>query len=100
MGVPKLGLLLPQNFGCSYFFQIKFVLRIRGQYLITLQKVFFNGVSHVPIKPHLTFAFKGFMFKSQIPNLTSTPSFDHNSCKLGLNKQCEGTLSIYASRNL
>jgi hypothetical protein len=99
MEVPKLGLLLFQNFGRSYLSQIKSILRIRRQYLIALQKVFSNGVSHFPIKPHLTFAFKGFMLKSQIPNLTPTPSFDHNSCKLGLNKQCEGTLNIYASRN-
>ncbi len=26
------------------------------------------------------------------------PSFDHNSCNLGLNEQCDGTLSIYTSR--
>jgi hypothetical protein len=38
------------------------------------------------------------MVKSQILNLIITPSFDHNSCKSGLNEQSEGTLSIYASR--
>jgi len=28
VGVPKLGLLLSQNFGRSYLFQIKFVLKV------------------------------------------------------------------------
>jgi hypothetical protein len=27
------------------------------------------------------------------------PFFDYNSCKSSLNEQCEGTLSVYASRN-
>ncbi len=40
-------------------------------------------------------AFKGSVIGSQILNLILTPSFDHNSYKLGLNEQCEGTLSIY-----
>jgi hypothetical protein len=35
----------------------------------------------------LTLAFKGFVVKSQIPNLIPAPSFDHNSCKLSLNEQ-------------
>ncbi len=38
MGVPKLGPLLSQNFGCSYLFQIKFVLKMQRQHLIFLKK--------------------------------------------------------------
>jgi hypothetical protein len=62
------------------------------------QKDFSNGLKHAPIGPHLIPAFKRFVVKSQIPNLTPTPSFDHNLCKSGLNEQCKGTLNIYASR--
>jgi hypothetical protein len=87
--VPKLGLLLFQNFGRSYHSQIKSVLKVQGQYLIAFEN----------IRPHLTPDFKGFIVESQIPNLTPTPSFDHNSCKLGLNGQWSGTLNIYVSTN-
>jgi hypothetical protein len=38
------------------------------------------------------------MVGNQIPYLTPTLSFDHNSCKSSLNEQCDGTLSIYTSR--
>jgi hypothetical protein len=44
VGVPKLGLLLSQNFGCSYLSQIKFILKIRGQYFIALKRYISNGV--------------------------------------------------------
>jgi len=41
MGIPKLGLLLSQNFGCSYLYQINFIfLKVGGQYFITLKKIF------------------------------------------------------------
>jgi hypothetical protein len=42
--------------------------------------------------------FQGFMVRNQIPNLTPTPSFDHDSSKLNLNELFEGTLNIYVSR--
>ncbi len=45
-----------------------------------------NGVYHTPIGIHLMFVFKGFMARSQIENLIHALSFDHNSCKLGLNE--------------
>ncbi len=38
--VPKLGLLLSPNFGCSYLYQIKLVLRKRGKYLIAFKNIF------------------------------------------------------------
>jgi hypothetical protein len=40
VGVPKLGLLLSQNFGRSYLFQNKFVLNMQRQYFIDLKKIF------------------------------------------------------------
>jgi len=51
------------------------------------QKDLSNGLLHAPIKDHSTFALRGFVFESQIPNLTPGPSFDHNTCILGLNEQ-------------
>jgi hypothetical protein len=62
------------------------------------QKDISNGVSHVPIKNHLTLALRGFLVENQILNLVLDPSFDHNSCILGLNEQCKGTLGIYTSK--
>jgi hypothetical protein len=35
---PKWG--CDKNIGCSYLFEIKFVLRIQGKYLIALKKIF------------------------------------------------------------
>jgi hypothetical protein len=46
------------------------------------QKDLFKVIYHAPIKPHLTPAFQGFVVETQISNLISTPSFDHNSCKI------------------
>jgi len=40
VGVPKLGLLLSQNFGRLYFYQIKSILRVRGKYLIAFENIF------------------------------------------------------------
>jgi len=40
VGVPKLGLLLSQNFGRSYICQIKYVLKVQWQYLIALEFFF------------------------------------------------------------
>jgi hypothetical protein len=43
VGVPKLGFLLSQKFGHSYFFQINFFFRMQGQYLIVLKNIFPMG---------------------------------------------------------
>jgi hypothetical protein len=64
------------------------------------QKDISNGVSHVPIKNHLTPTLKGFVVGSQIFNLVPDPSFDHNSCILGLNEQCNGTLGITLQKKI
>ncbi len=40
VGIPKLGFLLSQTFGCSYLSQIKFGLRVQGQYFIALENIF------------------------------------------------------------
>jgi hypothetical protein len=68
---------------------------MQGQYLVTILKDISNDVLHAQIRDDLTLALRGFVVKSQIPNLTLDHSFDHNSCILGLNEQCEGTLGIY-----
>jgi hypothetical protein len=47
VGVPKLRLLLSQNFGHSYFSQIKLFLRIWRQYLISF-KIIFPRVYNMP----------------------------------------------------
>jgi len=93
MGVPKLVLLLSQNFGCSYLYQIKYFFE-------NVRKIFYSFQKIFPIGIHLAPIFKGFMVGSQISNLILGLSFDHNSCKSGLNEQFKVTLSIYASRNL
>jgi hypothetical protein len=41
VGVPKLGLLLSQNFGCSYFFQIKFFWKFESNFLY-YSKIYFQ----------------------------------------------------------
>ncbi len=64
----------------------------------SLQKKLFNSVLHVSIGNNLTLALKGFVIASQIFNLTPNLSFDHNSCILDLNEQCDSTLGIYTSR--
>jgi hypothetical protein len=63
------------------------------------QKDLSNDVLHASIKDHLTPILRGFIIGSQIHNLTSKLSFDHNSCISGLNEQCEGILGIYTLRN-
>jgi hypothetical protein len=45
----------------------------------SLQKDLSKGVLHAPIGDHLIFALKGFLVRSQIPNLIFGLSFDHNS---------------------
>ncbi len=40
VGVLKLGLLLSQNFGCSYLSQIKSILKMQMQYFIILKNIF------------------------------------------------------------
>ncbi len=63
------------------------------------QKFPSNGVLHASIGDHLILSLKGFLVGSQIFNLIINFSFDHNSCILHLNEQCEGTLGIYISRS-
>jgi hypothetical protein len=65
-----------------------------------LQNDLSNGVLHALIRYHLTHVLKGFVVESQIHNLTPNHYFDHNSCILGLNEQCEDTLGLYTSRPL
>jgi hypothetical protein len=97
MKVPNLGLLLSQKLRRSYLLQIKPFWNMQGDYLIFPKKDLSNSVLHSQIKDYLTPTLRGFVVRSQIPNLTPIPSFDHNSCTSGFNEQCENTLNIYTS---
>jgi hypothetical protein len=61
------------------------------------QKCLSYGLYHTRVKFHFTPTFKGFVVRSQIPNLTPTLFFYHNSCKSCLNGQCKGTSNVYDS---
>ncbi len=98
MGVPKLGLLLSQNFGHSYLLQEKLVFKHGRELSYSHSKHLSINILHAPITNHFTPALRGFVFKSQNFNLIFDPSFDYNSCILGLNAQCEGNLNICTSR--
>jgi hypothetical protein len=89
--VPKLWMLISSSNQAYLEHEIK-------EISYSPQKYLSNGVSHALIGDHLTLAIRGFMVGSQIPNLTPCPSFDHNSCILSLNEQCEGTLGMYILR--
>ncbi len=89
----------PKTLGVHIFFKTNVFGACEGIFYIP-QNDFSNGVLHALIRDHLTPTLKGFVLESQIPNLTPNHSFDHNSCILGLNEQCEGTLGIYTSRPL
>jgi hypothetical protein len=67
--VPKLGLLLSWNFGRSYIFQKKTYSEHARAICYSPQKNLSKGVLHYPIIGHLTPSLRGFMVKSQIPNL-------------------------------
>jgi hypothetical protein len=79
------------------FFKSSFILNHARALYDSLQKDISNGVSHVLIRNHLTLILKGFVVESQILNLVPDPSFDHNSCILGLSEQHNDILSIYTS---
>jgi hypothetical protein len=99
MGVPKLGLLLSQNFKHSYLFQIKFILKMWGQYLVALKKIF--DMHSMPQSKLIWPLFsRGLWSGVKFPIWFPPFFFYHNSCKSCLNEQCEGILSIYASRPL
>jgi hypothetical protein len=51
------------------------------------QKDLSNDVLHALINDLFTLALRGFVVGSQIPNLISDLSFDHNSCFSDLNEQ-------------
>jgi hypothetical protein len=92
--IPKLGLLLSENFGHAYFPQNQICLEHAKGISYSPQKYFSKGVLHALIKNDLTLVVRGFVVRSQIPNLTLGPSLDHNSFISCINEQCEGILSI------
>jgi hypothetical protein len=58
------------------------------------QKDISNGVLHAPIEDDFIIVLRGFVVRSQVPNLTPNPFIDHNLCISGLNGQCKGTLAF------
>jgi hypothetical protein len=98
LGSPKIGTLVVSKLWTIIFLSNQVFFENARAISYIPQKDLSNNIYHAPIEPHLTLAFKGFVVGSQIFNLILTPSFDHNSCKLGLNEQFEGILSIYVSK--
>ncbi len=94
----KIGTLVVSKLWMSISFSNQICLEHVRALSYSPQKNIFKGVSHAPIRDHLTFILRGFVIRSQIFNLTPALSFDHNSCILGLNEQCKGTLGICTSR--
>jgi hypothetical protein len=95
--VPKLGLLLSQDFGHSYLSQINFFLDCKDDILWPLKISFqwciarSNWTSFDP-------CFQGICGRESNSQFDSRLFFFHNSCKSSLNEQCESTLNIYISR--
>ncbi len=96
---PQIGPLIVLEFWMLTSFLNQVVYENLKAISYSPKKYLSNGVLHALIEAHLTLSFKEFMIRSQILNLIIAPSFDHNSCKSSLNEQCDGTLSIYDSRN-
>jgi hypothetical protein len=94
-GNPKIGTLVVLKFWTLISSSNQTFLDHARAISYSFQKNLSNSVLYTPIEDHLTVALRGFVVKSQVPNLIPNPSFDHNSCISGLNKQCKGTLSIY-----
>ncbi len=74
MRIPKLGLLLFQSSGCSYFFQIKLFLKIKGQYLIILKNIF-PMVYITPQSTSFDFCFQGIYGQESNSQFDSRPFF-------------------------
>jgi hypothetical protein len=94
LGSPKTRTLTVPKLWTFISFSNQFFLKtIVGAIFITLEISFQRCITHsnwTSVHP----CFKGFVVGSLIPNLTLTPSFDHNSCKSGLNEEFEGILSM------
>jgi hypothetical protein len=72
---------------------LKFVLEHASKISYNFQKDLSNSALHAPIENDLTLVLRGFVVRSQVPNFTPDPSFDHNLCISGLNGHCKGTLA-------
>jgi hypothetical protein len=100
VGVPKLGLLLSQNFRRSYLSQIKSVWKYEGTILCPSKRSFQRCIARrnqSSFEPY----FQGVCGQESNSRFEYCPFFfNHNSCKSSLNEQCEGTLSIYVSKPL
>ncbi len=91
---------LKWDFYCPKFWLIIYILNQAclehaREISYSTQKDISNGVWQTLIKAYLAPTLKGFVVGSEIFNLNLNPSFDYNSCILGLHKQCKGILSNY-----
>ncbi len=97
-GSPKIGIFVVSKFWRLISSSKQAYLEHVKTIFYSLQKDLFNNL-HALRRDHLTHVLMGFVVESQIPNFTSNLFFNHNSCILGLNEHCEGTLGIYTSRH-
>ncbi len=82
---PKWTFIVP-NFLLFIYFSNQVCLEHAREISYSCQRDISNGVWHTPIKVYLAFVLKGFVVGSENFNLTFDPSFEYNSCILGLNK--------------
>jgi hypothetical protein len=92
---PKWDFYCPKVFAIYIYISNQACLEHAKEIFYSSQRNIFNGVWHTSIKAYLALALKGFVVGSEIFNLTFDPSFDYNSCILGLNDQCKGILGSY-----
>ncbi len=86
-GNPKIRTLTVSKFWLLISFSNQVVLRMQGKHLIVLKRSFQRCITR-PNQISFDLCFL----------ITFALSFDHNSCKLGINEQCNDTLSIYTSK--
>jgi hypothetical protein len=96
-GNPKIGTFVVPKLWTFIYFSNQIFKKSKGNFLEPLKRSFQRCIT-CPNYTSFDPAFKGFMVESQISNLTLAPSFDHISCKSGLNEQCKLTLTIFISR--
>jgi hypothetical protein len=89
-GSPKTRTFIVPKFWTFIYFLNQVCFENARAISYSFWKYLSNDIHHASIELHLIPAFKGFVVESQIRNLTLAHSFDHNSCKLGLNEQCKG----------
>jgi hypothetical protein len=94
---PKIETLVVLKLWTPIFSSKNHVWDIRWQYLIALKKIFPTMYFMPQLEIIWPMFYRDLWLKIKFPIWFLT-FLDHNSCILGLNEQCEGTLGIYTSR--